>query len=146
MDRDSVKEYFCNDESWKQGGKTILTDYLCYDNLLKVINNRIIIEYFADWVRVALNREAGERPALSRSCNVESTSIRHWETGKARETRKQSQKNCPIGTLYRPCERQEGTIIFMCFVCLFAGEQEGFFVCFLWCAFLVLYLTMHQSY
>jgi|GEM_PF-3735664 len=38
----------------------------------------------------------------------------------------QSQKNCPIGTLYRPCERQEGTIIFMCFVCLFAGEQEGF--------------------
>ena len=103
-----------------------LTECLCYDNLLKVINNRIIIEYFADRVRVALNREAGERPALSRSCNVESTSIRHWETGKARETRKQSQKNCPIGTLYRPCERQEGTIIFMCFVCLFAGEQEGF--------------------
>ena len=22
----------------------------------------------------------------------------------------QSQKNCPIGTLYRPCERQEGAI------------------------------------
>ena len=106
-----------------------LTECLCYDNLLKVINNRIIIEYLADRVRVALNREAGERPALSRSCNVESTSIRHWETGKARKTRKQSQKNCPIGTLYRPCERQEGTIIFMCFVCLFAGEQEGFLFC-----------------
>ena len=65
---------------------------------------------FADEVRAALNREAGERPVLSRSCNAESTSICHWETGKARKTRKQSQKNCPIGTLYRPCERQEGAM------------------------------------
>ena len=39
----------------------------------------------------------------------------------------QSQKNCPIGTLYRPCERQEGTIIFMCFVCLFALLAKRFF-------------------
>ena len=40
----------------------------------------------------------------------------------------QSQKNCPIGTLYRPCERQEGAMRFY-FVCLFAGEQEGFLFC-----------------
>ena len=84
-------------------------------------------------MRIALNREAGARPALSRSCNAESTSICHWETGKAGKTRKQSQKNCPIGTLYRPCERQEGAIIFVYFVCLFAGEQEGFF-CYMVCA------------
>ena len=88
-------------------------------------------------MRIALNREAGERPALSRSCNVESTSIRHWETGKARETRKQSQKNCPIGTLYRPCERQEGTIIFMCIFYAFLPEmQEGFL--FAWCVYVSL--------
>ena len=105
-----------------------MTDYLCYDNLLKVIGSKNTIEYFANRVRIALNREAGERPALSRSCNVESTSIRHWETGKARETRKQSQKNCPIGTLYRPCERQEGAIIFVSFVCLFAvGSKKAFY-------------------
>jgi len=43
----------------------------------------------------------------------------------------QSQKNCPIGTLYRPCERQEGTIIFMCIFYAFLPEkQEGFlFAC-----------------
>ena len=127
MDRDSVKEYFCN-ESWNQGIKTTLTECLCYDNLLKVINNRIIIEYFADWVRVALNREAGERPALSRSCNVESTSICHWETGKARETRKQSQKNCPIGTLKSFLRETGRHDYFMCFVCLFALLQKGFFI------------------
>jgi len=106
--------------------KFILTGYLFYDNLLNNFGNKITIEYFADRVCIALYREAGERPALSRSCNAESTSICHWETGKARKTRKQSQKNCPIGTLYRPCERQEGAIIFVSFVCLFAGEQEGF--------------------
>ena len=78
-------------------------------------------------MRITLNREAGERPALSRSCNVESTSIRHWETGKARETRKQSQKNCPIGTLYRPCERQEGTIIFICIFYAFLPESKKVF-------------------
>ena len=61
-------------------------------------------------MRVALNREAGAKPALSRSCNAESTPIWHWETGKAEKTRKQSQKNCPIGTLYRSCERQEGAM------------------------------------
>lgn len=125
MDRDSVKEYFCN-ESWKQGIKTTLTECLCYDNLLKVINNRIIIEYFADWVRVALNREAGERPALSRSCNAESTSICHWETGKAGKTRMQSQKNCPIGTP-RSFLRATGRH-FLCFVCLFALLAKRFFI------------------
>ena len=34
-------------------------------------------------MRIALHREAGERPALSRSCNAESPPTRHWETGKA---------------------------------------------------------------
>ena len=29
--------------------------------------------HIAAWVRAALNREAGERPALSRSCNAEPT-------------------------------------------------------------------------
>ena len=40
----------------------------------------------------------------------------------------QSQKNCLIGTLYRPCERQEGAMR-LYFVGLFAGEQEGFLYC-----------------
>ena len=126
MDRDSVKEYFCN-ESWKQGIKTTLTECLCYDNLLKVINNRIIIEYFADWVRVALNREAGERPALSRSCNAESTSICHWETGKARKTRMQSQKNCPIGTL-KSFLRATGRHVFCVSYAFLLSWQKGFFI------------------
>ena len=57
-------------------------------------------------------REIGENPVLSRSCNVESNSRCHWETGKARLTLKQSQKNYlepdrnnsaidGMGTLYR---------------------------------------------
>ena len=41
------------------------------------------ITSFADEVRAALNREAGERPALSRSCHAELPPIRHWATGKA---------------------------------------------------------------
>ena len=34
-------------------------------------------------MRAALNREAGEIPALSRSCHAELPPIRHWATGKA---------------------------------------------------------------
>ena len=54
--------------------KFVLTYNLEYDTLHEVLESRIIIELFADEVRAALNREAGERPALSRSCNAESTS------------------------------------------------------------------------
>ena len=126
MDMISVKEFFQTPAvAAKCVSCSMLTSCISYDNLIP----KITTEYFADRVRIALNREAGERPALSRSCNAESPPICHWETGKAGKTRMQSQKNCPIGTLYRPCERQEGTIIFMCFVCLFAGEQEGFLFC-----------------
>ena len=56
-----------------------------YDTLHKVLESQIIIELFADEVCAALNREAGERPALSRSCDAESPPTRHWETGKAGE-------------------------------------------------------------
>ena len=98
----------------KHSSKFILTGHLFHDNLRKEFENKITIQYFADRVCIALYREAGEIPALSRSCNAESTPICHWETGKAEKTRKQSQKNCPIGTLYRSCERQEGAIVFCC--------------------------------
>ena len=65
--------------------KFVLTYNLEYDTLHEVLESRIIIELFADEVRAALNREAGERPALSRSCDAESSPTRHWETGKAGE-------------------------------------------------------------
>ena len=123
MDMISVKEFFQTPAvAAKCVSCSMLTSCISYDNLIP----KITTEYFADRVRIALNREAGERPALSRSCNVESTSIRHWETGKARETRKQSQKNCPIGTLYRSCERQEGTI-FLCVSYAFLPESKKAF-------------------
>ena len=38
----------------------------------------------------------------------------------------QSQKNCPIGTLYRPCERQEGAINHWICVPFCAFSQRGF--------------------
>ena len=63
--------------------KFVLTYNLEYDTLHEVLESRIIIELFSDEVRAALNREAGERPALSRSCDAESPPTRHWETGKA---------------------------------------------------------------
>ena len=62
--------------------KFVLTHNLEYDTLHEVLESRIIIELFADEVRATLNREAGERPALSRSCDAESPPTRHWETGK----------------------------------------------------------------
>ena len=112
----------------------ILTSHLLYDNLSHTLRIKSQFDILPIGCVCHLIREAGERPALSRSCNAESTSICHWETGKARKTRKQSQKNCPIGTLYRPCERQEGAIIFMCFVCFFAvGSKKAFCLLFTVC-------------
>ena len=43
-----------------------------------------------------LNREVGENPALSRSCNVERVLWCHWETGKTEHAMIQSQNTCPI--------------------------------------------------
>jgi len=49
-------------------------------------------------VRAALNREAGESPALSRSCNAESPPTRHWETGKAGEDEEAEPEELPDWT------------------------------------------------
>ena len=46
--------------------------------------------------------------------------------GRRGRTRKQSQKNCLIGPLYHPCERQEGAMR-LYFVYLFAGRARRLF-------------------
>ena len=78
-------------------------------------------------MRAALNGEAGERPALSRSCNAESPPTRHWETGKAGEDEDAEPEELPhwnaVSSLRETGRRD------MCFVCLFASEQEGFLFC-----------------
>ena len=123
MDMISVKEFFQTPAvAAKCVSCSMLTSCISYDNLIP----KITTEYFADRVRIALNREAGERPALSRSCNAESPPICHWETGKAGKTRMQSQKNCPIGTP-RSFLRATGRHFF-CFVCLFALLAKRFFI------------------
>ena len=124
MDMISVKEFFQTPAvAAKCVSCSMLTSCISYDNLIP----KITTEYFADRVRIALNREAGERPALSRSCNAESTSICHWETGKARKTRMQSQKNCPIGTL-KSFLRATGRHVFCVSYAFLLSWQKGFFI------------------
>ena len=74
-----------------------------------IYTKTLLITSFADEVRAALNREAGETPALSRSCNAEALPLYvTGQLGRRGGTMKQSQKNCLTGMLCHPCERQEG--------------------------------------
>ena len=80
-------------------------------------------------MRAALNGEAGERPALSRSCNAESPPIRHWETGKAGEDEDAEPEELPhwnaVSSLRETGRRDD---IFISYAFL-PGEQEGFLYC-----------------
>lgn len=69
-------------------------------------------------------RETGENPVLSRSCNVESISISHWETGKARLMMKQSQKNY-LKLDLKILRRTEWSLVDRCTLLL---EAEGYFL------------------
>ena len=70
------------------------------------------------------NRETGENPVLSRSCNVESISICHWETGKAKLMRKQSQNNY----LKQDCKNSAMDGMVTLYRCTLLLEAEGYFL------------------
>lgn len=70
------------------------------------------------------NRETGENPVLSRSCNVESISICHWETGKARLMMTQSQKNY----LKQDCKNSAMDGMVTLYRCTLLLEAEGYFL------------------
>ena len=80
-------------------------------------------------MRIALNREAGERPALSRNCNVESPPIRHWETGKAGEDEEAEPEELPdwnaVSSLRETGRRDE---IFILYAFLPASKKVFCFV------------------
>jgi len=80
-------------------------------------------------VRAALNREVGERPALSRSCNAESPPIRHWETGKAGEDEEAEPEELPhwnvVSSLRETGRRDD---IFILYAFLQASKKAFCFV------------------
>ena len=93
-----------------------------------ILKSRIIIKYFADRVRIALNREAGEKPALSRSCNAEPLPNMSLGNREGREDDDAEPEELPDRNAVSSLRETGRRDFFVYYICLFAGEQEGFFI------------------